>query len=248
MRWILTGLLAAIVAGRAQVPPVPLVPESPTAAGKRALAMKDYARAKMIFGEYSRAHPNDVQAELGWADAELGLKQYEPAELHYRHVVAMQPLLWAAHKNLVIIEAALGRWEDFDGERAVLRAARERGDAGLNVRDIDVIDVITARGQRWIVRDYFEPLGRFRTRYNFERFSADGHVLAYVSLESADALRGAVTGAPVVVGNTAKRETESAGFSLNWYNGKSHGTIARYAVEPKYEQVRAAFLKWLASV
>ena len=240
MRWILVGLLSTV--GFAQVPaPV----DAPLVEGKRALATKDFARAKVVFGAYLRTHAKDIQGELGLADAELGLREYEAAEWHYRRVVAAQPLLWAAHKNLVIVEAALGRWEDFDGERAVLRAARARGDAGLSVRDIDVIDVITIGKQRWIVRDYYEPLGRFRTRYNFERFSEDGRVLAYVSLESAEALQGAVTGGSVVVGRGAKDRAEAAGFALDWYDGKAHGTIAKYATEPKYEQVRKDFVRWM---
>lgn len=212
--------------------------------GKRALASREFARAKTIYAGYLRTHPADVQGELGLADAELGLREYEAAETLYRRVVAAQPLLWAAHKNLVIVEAALGRWEDFDGERTVLRAARERGAAGIGTHESDVIDVITVRGQRWIVRDYFEPLGRSRARYNFERFSASGRVLAYVSLESADAFRDELKGGDVVVGAPSRR-ADPNGFALDWYNGKAHGTIAKYAVEPKYEQIRADFFRWL---
>jgi hypothetical protein len=230
-------------AGAQDVAP-PLPAQTPLVEGKRALSMKEFARAKTIFAEYVRKHPDDVQGKLGLADAELGLHEYEAAEAGYRQVVAAQPLLWAAHKNLVIVEAALGRWEDFDGERTVLRAARERGAAGISAYESDVIDVITVSGQRWIVRDYFEPMGRSRSRYNFERFSADGRVLAYVSLESADAFREQTIGDNVVVG-APSQSADPNGFALDWYNGKSHGTIAKYSAEPKYEQVRADFLRWL---
>jgi tetratricopeptide (TPR) repeat protein len=218
--------------------------QTPLVEGKRALAMKQYAHAKEIFAAYVRANPGDMQGELGLADAELGLREYEAAEAGYRRVVAAQPLTWAAHKNLIIVEAALGRWEDFDGERTVLRAARERGAAGITAHESDVIDVITVRGQQWIVRGYFEPLGRSRSRYNFERFSADGKVLAYVSLESADAFRDQLKGGDVVVGPTSGN-ADPDGFALDWYNGKSHGTILKYATEPTYEKLRADFLRWL---
>jgi hypothetical protein len=238
MRWVAVGLLLAVVSAGAQSVALPIVE------GKRALAAKQFVAAKRIFAEYLRAHPGDVQGELGVADAELGLHQYEAAELLYRRVVAVEPLLWAAHKNLVIVEAALGRWEEFDRERELLRAARERGAAGISAKDSDVIEVLNVRGERWIVRDYFEPLGRARARYNFERFSPDGRVLAYVSLESANALRDALTGGAVVVG-VAPRGGDGDGFALDFYDGKSHGTIARYAVEPSYERVRANFLKWV---
>jgi hypothetical protein len=248
MRWTSVAALqvaimgAAITVANAQVPAAPA--QTPLVEGKRALATKQFVHAKEIFTQYVKTHPGDVQGELGLADAELGLHEYEAAEAGYRRVVAAQPLTWAAHKNLVIVEAALGRWEDFDGERAVLRAARERGAAGISAHESDVIDVITAHGQRWIVRYYFEPLGRSRSRYNFERFSPEGRVLAYVSLESANAFRDELKGGDVVVGPTSGN-ADPDGFALNQYNGKAHSTITTYATEPKYEKLRADFLHWL---
>jgi tetratricopeptide (TPR) repeat protein len=242
MRWILIAALCAVVVSAHAQDGAPV--ETPLVAGKRALATKQFLHAKEIFAAYVRANSGDVQGELGLADAELGLHEYEAAEAGYRRVVAAKPLTWAAHKNLVIVEAALGRWEDFDGERAVLRAARERGAAGISAHESDVIDVITVRGQRWIVRDYFEPLGRARSRYNFERFSADGKVLTYVSLESADAFKEQKVGDSVVVGPTSGN-ADPDGFALDWYDGKAHGTILKYAEEPKYEKLREDFLRSL---
>jgi len=215
---------------------------------KQALAAKEYARAKTLFAAYAEAHPGDVQAEMGVADAELALHEYEAAELQYRKVVAVQPELWAAHKNLVIVEAALGRWDEFDRERAVLRGARQRGAPGISARESDVIDAFDVGGSRWIVREYYEPVGRSLTRYNFESFSADGRVREYISLESAEAAQSALARGDVVIGGAA----QTAGalglhdFALNWYTGKAHGTIARYPKgEPSYEAVRAAVRRWL---
>jgi len=245
MHWWLAGVVLSVVVSAWGQDPSALA--TPLVAGKQALATKDLVRAKRIFAAYLREHAADVQGELGLADAELGLREFEAAEVHYRHVVSVQPLLWEAHKNLVIVEAALGRWEDFDGERALLRAARERGAAGISTHDIDVVDVIHVRGQRWIVRYYVEPLGRTRVRYNFERFSADGKVVAYVSLESAAALKDELKGGAVVVGSSAKDAGGTGELALDWYDGKAHGTIARYAAEPEYERVRAKFLKWARS-
>jgi len=233
------AVIALSLSAQTIAPPTP----TPLVEGKRALARNDFASAKTIFTEYTRTHPNDIQGELGLGDAELGLHHYEAAENTYRRIVAAQPLTWQAHKNLVIVEAALGRWEDFDGERTVLRAARERNAKGIDRHESDVIDVLTVRGQRWIVRDYFEPLGRSRSRYNFERFSPDGRVLEYVSLESADAFSQELNGRAVLVGPAAKGANAN-GFALDWYNGKSHGTIGKYADEPKYERLRLDFLKW----
>jgi hypothetical protein len=246
MRWIWMIVAGVMLTAGAQSIAPPRAAQTPLAEGKRALSMKEFGRAKVVFAGYVRKNPDDIQGKLGLADAELGLQEYEAAEGTYRQIVATQPLLWAAHKNLVIVEAALGRWEDFDGERTVLRAARERGAAGIDTHESDVIDVINVSGQRWIVRDYFEPMGRSRSRYNFERFSADGRVLAYVSLESADAFRDQTIGGNVVVG-APSQSADPNGFALDWYNGKSHGMIAKYASEPKYEKVRADFLRWMRS-
>ena len=107
-----------------------------------------------------------------------------------------------------------------------------------------MIDTLTIRGDRWIVRSYFEPAGRSRARYNFERFSADGRVQAYVSLESADAFREEAPSSSVIVGPVENTAGNAGGLALNWYDGKSHGTIATYATEPTYEVARASFLKW----
>jgi tetratricopeptide (TPR) repeat protein len=222
-------------------------PPGSLAEAKQALAAKHFVEARGLFAAYERSHAGNVEATLGVADAELGLHEYEAAEINYRKVVAAQPEQWAAHKNLVVVEAALGRWEEFDRERAVLRGARERGAPGISARESDVIDAFDLNGGHWIVREYYEPAGRSLTRYNFERFSPDGRVQEYISLESANAAAQALatSQSPVRIGaeGTSAPITD---FALNWYTGKAHGTIARYPKgEPRYEDVRAAVRRWL---
>ena len=224
------------------------VPQGGPPDGKQALAHGDFAKAKTIYQEYLKTHTDSVPGELGLADALLGLHEYEGAELQYRAVTAALPELWIAHKNLVLIEAALGRWDEFDRERAVLRAARERGAPGISARESDVIDSITVHGKRWIVREYYEPVGRSQTRYNFEQFSPDGKVREFLSLESEEAAKTAVVGGAVSIGGEQKAEgrKSSKTLALNWYTGKAHGTITRYPhEEPKYEVLRAAVVRWL---
>lgn len=218
------------------------------AAARQELAAKHYARAKELYRGYLHAHPDSVDARFGLADAELGLREFEAAELDYRRVVAAQPQNWVAHKNLVIVEAELGRWDEFDRERAVLRAAREREAPGISTRESDVIDSFEVSGHRWIVREYYEPVGRSQTRYNFERFSPEGRVEEYVSLEPTAAAEAALKPGDVHVGAEpgAAPKAPTDEFSLNWYSGKGHGTIARYPKgEPKYEQMRADLIRWL---
>lgn len=234
---------------------MPQAPATPGAGpdlrtGRLLLQTKEFAQAKRFFVAYLQQQPADVQATLGLGDAQLALHEYEPAEACYRAVVARQPELWQAHKNLVITEAALGRWEDFVGERTVLRLARERGAPGISTHESDVIDSFDLSGQHWVVRAYFEPLGRSQAIYNFERFSAAGRVEAYISLETAGAAEMALHPGDVHIGPPVVDSAASAAktLALNWYTGSSHGTIRRYPHgDPGYQQLRAEVLRWLRS-
>jgi tetratricopeptide (TPR) repeat protein len=215
-------------------------------AGKKALATKQYVQAKVFFSTALKDHPESLPAKLGVADSELGLDHYEAAESMYREIVAVQPELWQAHKNLIVVEAALGRWEDFDNERTVLRLARERGAPGISARESDVIDSFVLNGNRWVVRQYFEPVGRSQTRYNFEHFSADGKAAEYISLDGAGVSAPAPAGSIIIGAAPVSPQTAPTNFSLNWFTGKAHGTIRSYGTrEPSYEVVRTDVRRWL---
>ncbi len=230
------------------MPAVP-APQGELRHGRELLTNKQFAEAKGVFAAYLRAHPDNVQAELGLGDAQLGLHQYEAAELTYRAAVLAQPELWQAHKNLVVVEAALGRWEEFDRERTVLRMARQRGAPGISTRESDVVDSFTVGGGHWVVRAYFEPLGRSEALYNFERFSPDGRVQAYVSLENATAAQAALKPGDIRIGAKVEgsaANSEGGTLALNWYTGIAHGTIRNFpAGEPAYEKLRAEVMQWL---
>jgi hypothetical protein len=216
------------------------------AEAKQELAAKHYVRAKVLFAAYAKAHPENVDAETGVGDTELALHEYEAAELTYRDVVLKQPSAWRAHKNLVVIEAALGRWEEFDRERAVLRAARERGAEAISARESDVIDSFDVAGKHWIVREYSLPVGRSLTRYNFENFGADGRVKEYISLESAEAAKAAAAEGDVLHADEEAKQAAVKDFVLDWYTGAAHGVVKSYPEgEPKYEDVRADVMRWL---
>ena len=241
-----TGSPTTITVPAGSIPTTASPGQTRIVAGKRALAAKQFLEAKNIFAAEAKLHPENIEAQLGLGDAELGLQEYEAGELQYRKVVAIQPELWQAHKNLVIVEAALGRWEEFDRERTVLRMARQRNAPGISSRESDVIDGFTVHGERWIVREYFEPVGRSQTRYNFEHFSANGRAEEYISLESEQAAKTVTPGGAVAIGDQAKQPQQDAVFALDWYTGKAHGTIKSYgAHEPEYEQARAAVMQWL---
>ena len=252
------GLAAGASQGAAQVrADVPEISGAPTGAlrqGRALLQTSHFGEARLVFKDYLQAHPADLQAQVGLGDAELGLQHFETAEVIYRAVVAQQPELWQAHKNLVIVEAALGRWEEFDRERTVLRLARERGAPGISAHESDVVDRFDVLGERWIVRAYFEPLGRSQALYNFERFSAQGRAEAFLSLEDAAAARAALTPQDVRVGPAVAQPKAATArtLALNWYTHAAHGTVRLYpvgasAANPSYERVRADALRWLRS-
>ena len=236
-------------AGAQQTSPVPTAAAvASLRQGRELLGEGHDLAAERFFQSYLHTHPGDAQAELGMGDAQLGLKRYESAETTYRALVAQQPELWQAHKNLVVVEAALGRWEEFDRERTVLRLARERGAPGISAHESDVIDSFSVGGERWVVRAYFEPMGRSRALYNFERFSTTGRVQAYISLENAEAAQQALTPSDVRIGNAPAGVVgaDPGTLALNWYTGGAHGTAVRYtAAEPSYERVRADAIRWL---
>jgi tetratricopeptide (TPR) repeat protein len=214
-------------------------------AGREAIAARDYTRAHEIFAGYIATHPKDAQGFFGEGEADLGLHHYEAAERDDRQAVALEPELWIAHKDLVVIEAKLGRWDEFDRERALLRGAREREAPGITKRESDIIDSFDINGAEWVVREYFEPVGRSQARYNFEHFAA-GKAAAYVSLEPASAAASALKRDDVHIGNDTPTAAPTGEWSLNWYTGNGHGTVRKYPKgEPKYETVRADALRWL---
>ena len=227
--------------------PAPATNNTELFAAHQAMSAKRYTEAERHFRAALASNSNGVAARMGLADAELALHQYEAAELDYRRVVADQPQMWVAHKNLVIVEAALGRWDEFDRERALLRAARQRGADGISTHESDVIDSFDGARQHWIVREYFEPVGRSQARYNFESFAPDGRVREYISLELGEAARAApAQDSTVAIGEAGPPKPNHDHYALNWYTARAHGTVHVYPEgEPTYERVRRDVQHWL---
>lgn len=244
---ILAPITLLPITASAQTQQTPVAVTGQVLAGKHALEAKNYVEAKRIFAAEVKRHPNSIQAMLGLADSELALNEYLDAEAEYRLIVDKQPELWQAHKNLVVVEAALGRWNEFDRERTVLRMARERNAPGITARESDIIDSFVVDGKRWIVREYYEPEGRTQSVYNFEYFSPAHHDIEYISLDSA-ALSGSVAPGSVAIGDQPPAAPPPTSYRLTWLNGRGHGTIKIYGShEPTYEHVRADVIHWLRS-
>ncbi|MFC6646719.1 tetratricopeptide repeat protein [Granulicella cerasi] len=241
MRVLLSAIVfTSFIAANAQnVQPPALV------SAREALTARNPALAKTRYEEFAKAHPTDARAPQGMGDAELMMHQYEAAELDYRRAVMIDPNLWPAHKSLVLVEAKLGRWDDFESERKLLHDARVRGADNISAKESDLIDSFEVAGKPWLVREYFVPMGRSEARYNFEHFTPEGKASEYISLERADAAKTALERAPQVVIGKDDIPAAPGEFALNWYTGSGHGTIRHYKQEPSYRTLRADTMRWL---
>ena len=224
----------------------------PLSEGKGALKRGDYAAAKTVFAAYLKDNPNNADALAMAGDASLGLQAYEDAAQSYVAAIKLQPTLWSAHKNLVIAYAAEGKWAEFDQERSLLQGARANGAPGLSSKDADVIDVFYVGAERYIVRSYAELTGRYKTRYNFTHFGADGKLDFWIACESDDVDQSFFAKAHPKEAAAGQRS-----FSLDSYTPpkpsadgrgytETHGTIKFYPDgEPTYETVRSDVMKTL---
>jgi tetratricopeptide (TPR) repeat protein len=172
-------------AASSQAPPQ-TTPVDPLDTGKQAFRRGDYAAAQKFLTAYLQDNPENLDALVLAGDAFYELKQYEDAAHSFLAAIKLQPSLWGAHKNLVIVYAAQGKWTEFDQERAVLKAARESGAPGLGKKDADIIDVIYVGSEQYRVFSYAELAGRFKMRYNFVHFGSDRKPDSSIVCESDD--------------------------------------------------------------
>jgi len=224
----------------------------PLNTGKQAFRRGDYVAAQKFFTAYLRDNPENLDALVMAGDAFFELKQYEDAAKSFLAAIKLQPSLWGAHKNLVIVYAAQGKWTEFDGERAVLKAARESGASGLSMKDADVIDVLYVGSEQYRVLSYAELAGRFKMRYNFVHFGSDRKPDYRIVCESDDIDQIAFAKAHPQEAASGQRS-----FSLDTYSAskpsadgkgltQTHGTIKFYPDgEPTYETVRSDVLNLL---
>lgn len=221
--------------------------------GKQALKSGDYETARKFFSAYLKDNPDSAEALFLAGNAFLGLKLYEEAAQSYLAAVKLEPSLWLAHKNLVIVYAAEGKWKAFDQERALIQDRRANGAAGLSSRDADLIEAFYVGKEQYKVLSYAELAGRFKMRYNFVHFGSDGKPDYWIACESDD-----VDQISFAKSHPKEAAAGQRSFSLDSYSaptptadGKSstetHGTIKFYPDgEPTYEAVRSDVMKVLA--
>ena len=251
-RALLGAALASVLSLSASAPGQDKAPEpDPMQVGKQALEHGDYAAAHTFFVAYIHDNPDSIAAQFLAGNAALGLKQYSEAESFFQAAIAKNPKMWGAHKNLVIVYAAEGRWADFDRERTLIQQARAENSPGLTPTDADVIEILEVDGERYIVRSYAQLAGHFHTRYNITHFNARNQLDYWISCESDD-----VDQAFFQKAHPKEAAAGQRSFSLDTYTqrmnesgqltGQTHGTIKFYPDgEPTYETVRADVLSVL---
>jgi tetratricopeptide (TPR) repeat protein len=213
----------------------------PLAIGKQALEHEQWSDAQRFFANYLRDNPDNVEAQFYLGGAAFGAKQYDQAEQIYKKIIAAYPSAWSAHSNLSEVYSAQEQWPEFDAERKILLDAREQHLEGWEKIGNDVIDVLQAGGERWIVREYYPLAGRFHTRYNFTHFDKQGKLDRYISCESDD-----VDQVDFAKRHPRKAAAGERSFSLDGYSGNTHSTILFYSEgEPEYSRVRADVLRSL---
>lgn len=224
----------------------------PLDTGRQAFRRGDYVAAQKFFTAYLRDNPSNLDALVLAGSAFFELKQYEDAAQSFLAAIKLQPSLWGAHKNLVIVYAAQGKWTEFDRERAVLKAARESGASGLSMKDADVIDVLYVGSEQYRVFSYAELAGRLKMRYNFVHFGSDRKPDYWIVCESDDVDQTSFAKAHPQEAASGERsfslDTNSAPKPSADGKGltRTHATIKFYPDgEPTYETVRSDVLKLL---
>jgi len=220
--------------------------------GKEALRKNDYAAAQTFFEAYLKGDPNSAEALDMLGVAYLGLRRYDDAARSYLAALKLDPARWSTHKNLIVAYATLGKWKEFDQERALVQEARAKGAPGLGPRDVDVVDVFYVGSERYIARSFAELAGRSKTRYNFTHFGPDGKLDFWIQCESDD-----VDQITFAKAHPAEAAAGQRSFSLDSYTARqpsddgkgytqTHGTIKFYPDgEPTYETVRSDVLAFL---
>lgn len=226
-------------AGYTAAPPDPLAP------GKEAMARKDYQAAQTFFDTYYKANPDNLEALLREGDASLALKQYERAAQDFKRVIGKDPTAWVAHKNLIIADASLGNWQEFDSERKLLEDARASDSPGLDKTNGDVVEVIYLGTERYVVRAFPVLTSRFKSRYNFAHYDKNEKLESWISCESPDEDQAAFAQKHPQEAASGQRSFSLVGYAIG-PKETTRATIKNYPDgEPGYETVRTDVIAFL---
>ena len=219
--------------------------------GMTALKKGDAAAALGAFQPALSAYPKDTKVLLLSGEAAMASNQNDQALLLFQRALAehpASPLDWDARFSVLVLQARLAHWTDFDQGLAELKAAKEAKNPELDAEGF-LVDLFDAGGKKVKVIYYPQLAGKFHTLYRFllpkpaaantpslppsdtQDRCANPNFQPYLDVESDDA-------------DQAFARKGQRVFSLDTYPAScSQGLIKFYQSEPKYEDVRAEVLK-----
>jgi tetratricopeptide (TPR) repeat protein len=246
---------------------------SPSDGAKRNALMKtglDYLAAgedKTAFVALSsvlRTYPNDLFVLRYTAAAAMGAGQNDQALLLFRRALALLPHNpWPMRNAVIILEARLNKWDEFDRDMVALRQAKKNGnDHALDGSTGFVIDGFDAGAEKVQGAIYPMQTGKYHTLYRFllpkegevalpGRTSAETAASAkctnadfqpHLDLESADVDQAAFAKA-----HPEKAAKGERSYMLDAYVSPCVQKLVWFYPdgEPTYEQARADALKVL---
>jgi tetratricopeptide (TPR) repeat protein len=246
----LASILGLMPASNSQSMPQPVADS--LAIGKQDLAQERWQDAEQFFYAYLQQSPDSSDAQLDLGFAYFAERRYDKSEQSFLKLIAVNPKNWAAHNDLVEVYAGQERWADFNRERELIKLARDRGELGENKPVTAVIDVLYVGDEKYIVRDYDPPSGRFHALYNFTHFDKLKQLDFWISCESDD-----IDQIEFAKQHPKEAAAGQRSFSLDSYTPvtktpsgqmtQTHGTIKFYPDgEPAYQTVRTDVLKVFA--
>jgi tetratricopeptide (TPR) repeat protein len=232
--------------------------------GLKYLEQGDNEAAFESFRSVLTAYPDDFSVLRFTAAAAMAAGQNEQALVLFHRALAQNPHNpWTMRNAVIILEARLNRWADFDRDVAALRSAKRNGmDRGLDGSTGFVIDEFYAGGEK--IQGTLYPLqaGRFHTLYRF--LMPPGRPLMLPDQSSAtaaaaarctdpdfqphfDAESGDVDQAEFAKAHPDKAAKGDRSYMLDAYSSPcTQGLVAFYPDgEPTYEKARADVIRAL---
>ncbi|HUD23244.1 MAG TPA: hypothetical protein VMQ60_10420 [Acidobacteriaceae bacterium] len=153
--------------------------------GIEALKQGNNKTAYVSLNSVLTAYPNDLYALRTTAAAAMGAGQYEEAIVLFRRALTLSPHNpWPLRNAVILLEARLKQWNDFDHDMGMLRTAKKNGmEHGLDDSSGFVIDQFDV-GPRSVQGELY-PLqpGQYHTLYRF--VLPPGEIMTTVRASSA---------------------------------------------------------------
>lgn len=199
----------------------------------------DYETAYQLFKQAIPDFPGDLRVITLAAGAARDAGHLEESLALYQQI--LQNDRYYANRqlpNVIQLDAALGRWQEFDDARKTAHTAALAGDKLLSAKLGYIIEDYTDGTRHIQVLEFPTAYGRFHTRYRFRILSATDpatHFTPYLDLESDD-------GDQILFRqqHPDKAANGERLYSLDTYpKPNTQGLMRFYEGEPTYEEVRA---------